>query len=117
MVERGRYSVSYDFTIKAAEATYEIYERNVTYNNSSMLKRAGFHPYVLEGTTVKNLIQVVSNSLELLRDHPAYFKAFEPAIDPATGKPWGGYDDVLDFLGSMLNYLIDAPDSYVLRVT
>ncbi len=115
MVE-GRCEMSYDFIIRSPEATYEIYERNVTYNNSSMLKRAGFHPYVLEGCNVKRLIPVVSNSIEILKDHPTYFKQFEPAIDPATGVPWGGYEDVLQFLDSMLTYLLDAPDEYVLVV-
>ncbi len=108
--------MSYDFIIKASEATHEEYERNVTYNNSSMLKRAGFHPYVLEGCTVKNLIVVVSNSLELLKDHPTYFEQFNPPIDPDTGKMWGGYADVIDFLDGMFAYLLDAPDTYVLRV-
>lgn len=109
--------MSYDFTIRSPEATYEMYERNVTYNNSSMLKRAGFHPYVLEGCNVKRLIPVVSNCIEVLKDNPDYFAQFEPPTDPNTGKPWGGYEDVLHFLNSMLNYLIDAPDEYVLVVT
>jgi len=102
--------MSYDFIIKAPEDTYERYERNVTYNNSSLLKRAGFHPSVLNGINVYRLIPVLNNAITVMQDNPDYFKQFEPE------NGWGGYADVLDFLHSMRNYMVDAPDAYILKV-
>ena len=102
--------MSYDFIIKASEDTHERYERNVTYNNSTILKRAGFHPSVLNGINVYRLIPVVNNCITLMEDNLEYFKQF----DPDNG--WGGYDDVLNFFHEVRNYMVDAPDAYILKV-
>jgi hypothetical protein len=81
-----------------------------TYNNGPILKLAGFHPDVLAGVDVKRLRFVVSYVRQTLRDNPSYFKRFEPE------NGWGGYENVVKFIGKLDDYLIEAPDDYTLKV-
>ena len=41
---------------------------------------------------------------------------FNPPVDPDTGKPWGGIDDVIKYLEQLGEYLVSAPDTYVMVV-
>lgn len=102
--------MSYDFIIKSPEDTHERYERNVTFNNNTILKRAGFHPSALNGINVHRLIPVVNNCIVVMEDNLEYFQT----LNPENG--WGGCVDVLDFLHGLRNYMVDAPDAYVLKV-
>ena len=108
--------MSYDFEIAPAEYRHEIWERNLTFNLGKMLKRAGFHPNFLSGTTVSTLRPIVENTLLAMQDNPDYYKRFNPPIDQATGKRWGDYASCLEFLEELRVALHKAPDDYVLKV-
>ena len=103
--------MSFWFHVESPTENYEPYERNVTYNVSSILKLAGFHPAVLNGVTVVKLRPVVTYVRQSLTDRPDYFRRFEPE------NGWGSYDGVLEFITELDAYLMDAPDEYVLRVS
>ena len=104
--------MSYWFHVEQPDkADYEEFEQNVTYNNSSILKLAGFHPDVLNGVEVARLRPVVTYVEQVLRDNPEYFEQF----DPENG--WGGYESTFEFIVKLAKYLLDAPDDFVLRVS
>ena len=104
--------MSYDFKVGPAEQyQHDPFEKNVTYNVATMLKRAGFHPIILNGRTAVELRPVVRHAWQLLIDQPEYFKKF----DPENG--WGSFNGVRDFISDLDTYLTTAPDDYVLRVT
>jgi hypothetical protein len=103
--------MSYDFTVRSPEPRHAEYDKNVTYNVSSMLKRAGFHPNVVDGMTAVNLRPIVSNAVCVIEDNREYFAQFNPS------NGWGDLDGVLEFLVELSLYLNDAPDEYVMSVT
>jgi hypothetical protein len=103
--------MSYDFKVMPAWDTHETYERNVTYNVSTMLKRAGFHPNVVDGMTAVQLRPVVSHAVCVMEDNPSYFELFNPE------NGWGSYENVMEFLVELSLYLKEAPDDYVMSVT
>ena len=102
--------MSYDFEVSPVNAGHDIYEKNVTYNLSTMLKRAGFHPKVLNGLTVEVLRRPVQDAMLVLANNPAYFVQFAPA------NGWGTVDTARSFLQGLHKYLKDAPDEYTLKV-
>lgn len=102
--------MSYDFVVRAPGAGPEPYEHNVTYNLSTMLKRAGFHPHLFDGMTVEQLRRPVEDSMLLMTANAGYFKAFAPK------NGWGDVNTALRFLRTLHKYLTDAPDEYVLKV-
>jgi hypothetical protein len=103
--------MSYDFKIGPVEDTPEVFEwSGLTYNVGPMLKRAGFHPNILNGMTVVELRPVVSNALAVLKHNQEYFEQFNPE------NGWGDYGGVLVFLLKLERYLYKASDSYVMRV-
>ena len=108
--------MSWDILIKAPDATADEFDRNLTYNNSKMLARAGAHPRMWNGKTVDQLRIVVAEAHALICDNRSYFMQFNPPIDPDTGKPWGGIDDVIKYLEQLGEYLVRAPDTYVMVV-
>jgi hypothetical protein len=102
--------MSYDFTVRSPEPRHAEYDKNVTYNVSSMLKRAGFHPNVVDGMTAVNLRPIVSNAVCVMEDNKDYFRMFNPE------NGWGNYELCLEFLVSLAEYLHRAPDEYVFGV-
>lgn len=102
--------MSYWFEVRPKGQIHDNFEKNVTYNVSTMLKRAGFHPAILNGITVIELRPVVLHSLALMLDHPEYFEQWAPA------NGWGSVKSTTAFLEELHTYLIDAPDLYELRV-
>jgi hypothetical protein len=103
--------MSYWFNVSPKVTEHLSYERNVTWNVSTMLKRAGFHPRLVDGLTAVNLRPVVSNAVCVMEDNRIYFEKFNPE------NGWGSYENVLDFLIELGLYLHEAPDEYVMRVT
>ena len=103
--------MSYDFTVTAPVKPYDGWEWNLTYNLSTMLRRAGFHPNVIDGMTVVNLRPIVRNAWMVLADNPRYFTT----LNPPNG--WGNYEGAVEFLYKLHKYLEDAPDEYVMEVT
>ena len=108
--------MSYDFVVQAPDVQYEPFEYNLTYNLGKMLRRAGFHPNLMAGMTVKQLRPVVTEALIVMRDNPDYFKQLNPPIEEATGKRWGDYDGAVKFLSALLRYLTGAPETYIMWV-
>ena len=103
--------MSYWFYVENPSPRHDEYERNMTYNVSSMLKLAGFHPDVLNGVEVKRLRPVVTYVRQALTDNPTYFERFNPK------NGWGSYRGTLEFIKELDKYLIDAPDDFVFRVS
>lgn len=103
--------MSYDFTIRAPEATHEEFEGNQTWNLTPMFARAGFHPVIINGMTAVMLRRVVHHAKSVMRDNPTYFREFNPENE------WGSYESALTFLVKLDEYLMGCPDEYVMVVT
>jgi hypothetical protein len=104
--------MSYDFTVRPANAGYEVFEYNITYNVGTMMRRAGFHANIVNGMKVSDLKPIVEHAYQILEDNPqGYFDQFQPP------NGWGSYGGVLKFMGELDQYLQEAPDHYVMVVT
>lgn len=103
--------MSYWFYVEPVEAQHDTFEKNVTYNVSTMLKRAGFHPNIVNGLSAEVLRPVVRHAWQALVDNPEYFQKF----DPENG--WGSYNGVKNFLSDLDTFLVSAPDDFVMRVS
>jgi hypothetical protein len=101
--------MSWDVRIEPPETETFPFEDNVTYNVSTMLKRAGLHPEILNGMTAHKAKPVVHYAYELMADNPEYFKRF----DATNG--WGTYGTTLAFVQRMHEYLQEAPANYIVR--
>ena len=102
--------MSYWVYVSPAEEHVEPFEMNVTYNVSTMLKRAGIHPHILSGLTAKDVRPIIENACLLMRDNADYFRRF----DSPNG--WGTYETTFAFVEKLNTYLMnDAPDDYVMR--
>jgi len=85
------------------------FEGNVTYNVSTMLRRAGIHPAILNGLTVKEVRPVIEHAYMVMYDNADYFRRFE------ASNGWGTYETTFKFVTNLNTYLInDAPDDYVM---
>ena len=84
------------------------FEGNVTYNVSTMLRRAGIHPAILSGMTVKEVRPVIDHACDLMADNPDYFRQFEAV------NGWGTYETTFKFVTNLNEYLESAPDDYVM---
>ena len=85
------------------------FEENVTYNLGTMMRRAGLHPKVLSGLTVKQAQPVFEQAEKLLSDNPAYFQQFNPE------NGWGNYEGLMKLVRGMLAYMEQCPDNYIVR--
>ncbi len=101
--------MSYDFSLKAPVEAPN-YERNLTYNVGPMLKRAGFHPRVVNGMTAKELFPIVENARQVLAENEAYFLQFEPS------NGWGSWEGTVMFLSELESHLMDCPSDWVFEV-
>ena len=87
----------------------EMFDRNLTYNVKVMLNRAGIHPWVLDGLTVKDVRPVIENAYMVMFDNPDYFRRFE------APNGWGTYESTMSVITDLNDYLATAPDEYVMR--
>ena len=102
--------MSYDFTVRSPEPRHAEFDYNLTYNLSSMMRRAGFHPNIFNGMTAVNLRPIVSHAVAVMEDNADYFRMFNPR------NGWGTYEIALEFLTELALYLHTAPDEYVFEV-
>ena len=90
---------------------HEVYEVNVTYNVGTMLRRAGVHPRLLNGQTVRVVRPVIEHATILMAENSEYFGRF----DAENG--WGTFDTTHEMMRNLDTYLRGAPDDYVMRWT
>ena len=101
--------MSYNITIEPAEMRVAPFEGNFTYNVSTMLRRAGVHPVVMNGMSALNARVVLRHAVALMEDNMVYFRQF----DAPNG--WGTVGTTLIHLREMSNYLEKCPDEYIVR--
>jgi len=87
----------------------EVFEVNITYNVSTMLRRAGLHHEMLNGMSVKKARLVVHHAAQLMEDNRLYFSEFE------ASNGWGTYDTTLKAIVALERALNHADDDNVLR--
>ena len=93
---------------------HEKFERNLTWNNATMMRRAGCHPKAWHGKTADELRPMVGDAFFLINDNKEYFAQFNPPIE--NGEMWGGVEDVIRYLEDLQSYLDRCPDNYVMVV-
>jgi hypothetical protein len=90
----------------------EIFWRNITHNLNKMAHAAGIYealwsPEEIGITKAKQLIEPLTEALELLRSDPEKFKVFNPE------NGWGNYENLKEFVLDYLNACIENPDADV----
>ena len=95
--------MSYDIQIVSPIEVPDL-DVNITYNVSTMLRRAGLHPHVLDGMTVRDARPVVGHAHKLMKDHPHYFST----LNAQNG--WGTYETTLEAVGTIRRALVDVPE-------
>lgn len=78
-----------------------LYEANITHNLGKMADAAGIYkplwrPDEIGLRFARDLVAPLTNGLELLRDDPEHFKAFNPP------NGWGSYDTLVQFVEEYL---------------
>ncbi len=92
----------------------EVFSVNITYNVGTMLRNAGLHPAIFDGTTVKDALPLWAGSYQLMRRNRAFFSQFDSPADPLTGEIWGTYDTTISAVEAMNDALSAAdPDNKV----
>lgn len=69
--------------------------------------------HTMPRATARIIEPYLYKGLNLLRAQPDYYKTFEPAPDPHTGKPWGQYVNFLPWIEKYLVACRDWPDAIV----
>lgn len=88
-----------------------LFEANITHNLAKMAEAGGFYKALWradeELTTPQQLGAAIRRGLHSFVDHPATFRAFEPA------NGWGTFDDFVVWLLRLVEACDEYPDAVV----
>jgi len=105
------HDMSYDIKVEPLEQQHELFNDNITYNLCEMLRKAGLDFKHHGGQTVKVLRPITHGVWRSLYENEKYFKQFEPE------NGWGTYMVALLFMARLSDYMRNAPDDYVMKVS
>ena len=98
--EKGEKIMSWDIEVRALKESV-VYERNVTYNNSQILKKSlGCDFRGLDGMRGDRVLSLLYIAISDLSQHRS---DYEP-LEPTNG--WGGINDVFDLLCGLRNVCV-----------
>jgi len=103
--------MSWNIKVQPEIEPHTTHEDNITYNLGKMLRRAGFDPNLHDGVTVKVLRPITQGAWQSLYENPEHYKQFEPESG------FGTRTDALMFMARLSDYMRNAPDDYVMRVS
>ena len=103
--------MSLDVTLKAIREI-EVYEANITHNLGAMAKEAGiydhlWHPNEIGITEAWQLIEPLSEGLDLMQRDPKRFEAFN------AKNGWGSYKHFVPWIKKYLDACRENPDAKV----
>ncbi len=81
--------------------TFHLYDANITHNLNTMADKAGIYeamwrPDEIEAKVAGDIITLLQDGLDKLRDDPEYYQRFNPE------NGWGSYEGLLEFVDSYL---------------
>lgn len=91
VIDTGRTYTDADGTLHPDPAT--IWESDITYNLSPIMKAAGLHISGLNGQTAPAALEAVTKALGPLIGRPDHFKTYNPGPEF-----FGDYEDCIEFL-------------------
>jgi hypothetical protein len=113
LVAAGLQEIADDIAARHDVNDYElVYEANITHNLGQMAAAAGIYehlwrPEEIGAVKAAQLIEPLTNGLELLRSFPERFKALEPE------NKWGTYDTFVPWIEKYLAACKEYPDAEV----
>ena len=78
---------------------HEVFDANITHNLNTMAEKAGIYEALWHKqgiTKAEDYIELLSNALVMMKNHPKYFKKF----DASNG--WGTYEHFVPWLEKVL---------------
>jgi len=106
-------SVDIDLYITNERGREEIvYDKNITYNLSTMAKEAGLYEAVFDPednmySTASDIIEIVRLGVSDLINRPEHFKTFNPE------NGWGSYDGFLGAMKELLEVCEEYPEAKI----
>ena len=103
--------MSLDVTLSAIRMT-DVFTKNITHNLNSMAEEVGIYkhlwrPEEINITRAFQLIEPLTQGLNLLKEDPERFKAFNPE------NGWGSYENLVSFVEQYLAACIKNPDANI----
>ena len=107
-----RYPGREPVTLTSATPPERVYQDNITHNLNTMADEAGLYdalwrPEALGITKASQLLGYLRSGLQLLREEPERFRAFNP------GNGWGTYEGLVAFVANYLTACEQYPEAEV----
>lgn len=92
--------------------THCVFWRNITHNLGGMAEKAGIYkalwrPEEIGAKIAGDIIEPLTNGLDLLKQNPDEFKKYNPE------NGWGDYEGLVDFVTEYLRFCVLFPDAEI----